>query len=316
MNIIVLDGETTNPGDISWAPLERLGNLLVYPHTKEADILERAKEFEAVIINRAPFTRTTIEALPKLQYIGALATGYNTIDTQAAAERGIPVCNVPLYCVETVAQCTFSLLLALCSHTETFSHTVKTTGWGEALKASHTTLPLVELSGKKMGILGYGNIGAAVGKMAEAFGMEVLVYSRSKKELPPSHRQCELEALFRDSDVVSIHCPLTEDTKGLVDKALLSLMKPSALLINTARGAIVDEEALAQALSDGILAGAGIDVFSQEPPPPSHPLLHAPHCIVTPHIAWASKEARQRLIDQVAENLAQFQKGKPIHVVN
>lgn len=316
MEIVILDGKTTNPGDLSWAPLEKLGALAVYDSTPPGLVAERAQNAEAVILNRVAMTRELMRRLPKLKFIGTLATGYNTIDTAAADELGITVCNVPLYCVETVAQCAFALLLSLCSHVETFSEPVRQGRWEDAVSMSFRESPIFELSGKTLGILGYGNIGACMARLGQALGMQILVYSRTKRELPKGCRWAGLEELFRESDALSIHCPLTEETRGLVDGRLLSLMKPTAYLINTARGAILNEPDLADALNSGRLAGAGLDVLTEEPPSPDNPLLTARNCILTPHIAWASRDARRRLIETVAENLRQFQNGTPQNVVN
>lgn len=316
MKIVVLDGKTTNPGDISWAPLEALGELTVYDETPQELISQRAAGADALILNRVRLDRQTLRQLPHLRFIGALATGYNTIDTSAASELGITVCNVPLYCVETVAQHAFALLLCLCENVHLYSQTVRSGNWEQAVSMNYGPYPLHELTGKTMGILGYGNIGKCMANLGLALGMEVLFYSRTPKEAPEGCRWASLDTLFSESDVISIHCPLTPDTQGLVGESLLSRMKPSAFLINTARGAIVDSAALAQALNEGRIAGAGIDVLEQEPPALDAPLLTAKNCIITPHIAWASREARERLVQIVAENLRQYLAGTPQNVVN
>lgn len=248
MNIVVLDGGTTNPGDLSWAPLEALGTLTVYPDTPPELVLDRAQHAQAVIVNRVHLTREMIGALPELAYIGTLSIGVNQVDGAAARERGIPLCNVPFYCVDTVAQHALSLLLCLCGQVHAFSDTVRGGGWDDAVAMSHTTRPMVELSGKKLGILGYGHIGAKMAGFGQALGMEVLVYSRTKKEAPGC-RWVSLEELFAESDVLSLHCPLTPETQGLVNRERLALMKPTALLINTARGGLIDEPSLAAALT-------------------------------------------------------------------
>lgn len=316
MNIVVLDGGTTNPGDISWAPLEALGSVTVYGDTPAERLAERAKDAEAVIVNRAVLSRTVLEALPRLRYIGTLATGFNTIDVRAARERGVTVCNVPLYCAETVAQFTISLLLALCCRVERLSDMTRASGWSDAVEAAHTALPVLELAGKTLGVLGFGSIGSAVARIAAALGMRVLVHSRTRRALPPGCTWCGFETLFAESDVVSLHCPLNDETRGIVGADVLARMKPTALLLNTARGALVDEAALAGALNAGRLAGAGLDVLAEEPPQPGHPLLTAKNCLITPHIAWSSREARLRLIDTVAENLRAYLAGHPINVVS
>ena len=257
-----------------------------------------------------------MQKLPKLRFIGLLATGYNTVDVKAAGELGITVCNVPLYCVETVAQQAFALLLELCNHTEKISAATRGGDWDKAETMSHSTHPLFELYGKTLGIVGFGHIGQTVSKLGAALGMKILVYSRTKRELPERYQWAELDALFKNADVVSLHCPLTDETRGLVNAERLNLMKPTAFLINTARGAVVDEAALAEALNSGRIAGAGLDVLVHEPPKKDDPLLTAQNCIVTPHIAWASRDARARLIKTVAENLKAFRNGTPQNVVS
>ena len=315
MHIVILDGKTTNPGDISWAPLEALGTVTAYDYTPPEEIVSRAKDCEAIIMNRARMTREVMEALPKLRFIGALATGYNTIDVAAAHELGVTVCNVPLYCVETVAQQAFALLLELTNHTAALSRTTRAGGWDDAITMSYTTHDLFELTGKTLGIFGFGNIGRTVAALGLALGMKVLVNSRTKKELPAGCTWVDFETLFRQSDVVSLHCPLNDGTRGIVNAEVLGWMKPTALLINTARGAVVEENALADALNSGKIAGAGLDVMTDEPPKPDCPLLSAKNCIITPHIAWASRDARLRLVRIVAENLAAFLAGHPQNTV-
>lgn len=316
MDIVVLDGGTTNPGDLSWAPLEALGRVTVYDSTPADCVVKRAQDAEALIVNRIVLNRAVLDALPKLRYIGTLATGYNTIDVRAAREKGVTVCNVPLYCVETVAQLTLALLLALCNRVEHLSAVTRSGGWNDAVEATHTTAPILELSGKTLGILGFGNIGRAVAQLGLALGMRVLVHSRTQRALPAGCTWCGFETLFETADVVSLHCPLTDETRGIVGASVLARMKPTALLINTARGALVDENALADALNSGRLAGAGLDVMAEEPPRADHPLLTAKNCLITPHIAWASREARLRLIDAVAGNLRAFLAGQPVNVVS
>lgn len=316
MDIVVLDGGTTNPGDLSWAPLEALGRVTVYDSTPADCVVRRAQDAEALIVNRIVLNRAVLDALPKLRYIGTLATGYNTIDVRAAREKGVTVCNVPLYCVETVAQLTLALLLALCCRVEHLSAVTRSGGWNDAVEATHTTAPILELSGKTLGILGFGNIGRAVAQLGLALGMRVLAHSRTQRALPTGCTWCSFETLFETADVVSLHCPLTDETRGIVGASVLARMKPTALLINTARGALVDENALADALNSGRLAGAGLDVMAEEPPRADHPLLTAKNCLITPHIAWASREARLRLIDAVAGNLRAFLAGQPVNVVS
>ena len=316
MKIVILDGGTTNPGDVSWAPLTAIGEVTAYDSTPAELVIERAKDAEAVIMNRIVMSRAVMDALPKLRYIGALATGYNTIDVEAAREKGITVCNVPFYCVETVAQQTFALLLELCNHTGAISAVTRAGGWNDAITMSHSSHALFELYGKTLGIFGFGNIGQTVAKLGLALGMHVIVNSRTKRALPEGCTWVDFETLFRTADVVSLHCPLNDGTRGLVHADVLAWMKPTAFLINTARGAVLDEHALADALNSGRIAGAGLDVLIDEPPKADNPLLTAKNCILTPHIGWASRDARLRLIRIVADNLQAFLDGRPVHVVS
>lgn len=316
MNIVVLDGGTTNPGDLSWEPLERLGNLTVYHETPSQLVLERLQNAQAVILNRNVLGREEFSQLPQLRYVGTLATGYNTIDTQAAREFGVTVCNVPHYCETSVAQHALALLLCLCNKIQRSSDLTRAGHWTQAVEESHQSLLPVELAGKTLGLVGFGSTGQRMAQLGLALGMEVLLYSRTQKPAPEGCRWVDLETLFRESDVVSLHCPLTEETRGLVSWERLAMMKTTAFLINTARGAVVDESALAQALNEGRLAGAGVDVFTQEPPASDHPLLGAKNCVLTPHVAWATREARERLIETVAENLQRYMEGEPQNVVS
>ena len=316
MKIVILDGGTTNPGDVSWAPLAAIGEVTAYDSTPAELVIERAKDAAAVIMNRIVMSRAVMDALPKLRYIGALATGYNTIDVEAAREKGITVCNVPFYCVETVAQQTFALLLELCNHTGAISAATRAGGWNDAITMSHSSHAMFELYGKTLGIFGFGNIGQTVAKLGLALGMHVIVNSRTKRALPEGCTRVDFETLFRTADVVSLHCPLNDDTRGIVHADVLAWMKPTAFLINTARGAVLDEHALADALNSGRIAGAGLDVLIDEPPKADNPLLTAKNCILTPHIGWASRDARLRLIRIVADNLQAFLDGRPVHVVS
>ncbi len=316
MRIVVLDGGTTNPGDISWEPLARLGELTVYDNTAQEEAAARAEGAQALVLNRLKVTEKLLDSLPDLQFIGMLATGYNSIDTAAARRRGVTVCNVPDYCGNMVAQHAVSLLLCLCENIHQYSSLVRAGEWGGAVALNTGAHPLFELSGKTLGIVGFGSIGQKVAALGLSLGMKVLVHSRTKKTLPGNCKWAELPALFSESDVVSLHCPLTAETGHLVNRNLLSLMKPTAFLINTARGGVVDSAALAEALNAGKLAGAGLDVLEQEPPDPDDPLLSARNCVITPHVAWSSKEARERLVAAVGENLRCFLAGTPKNVVN
>ncbi len=316
MKIVILDGYTSNPGDVSWAPLEALGELTVYDRTAPEDIVARAQDAEAVIVNRAALPRAVLEQLPKLKWIGLLATGYNAIDIEAARERNIDVCNVPSYCGDMVAQQALTLLLHLCGNAWVYSPLVRAGRWNEAVEESHGAHPLTELCDKTLGIVGFGTIGQKMAGIGRALGMRVLLSSRTQKPCPPGCAWVDLDTLFAQSDAVSLHCPLTPQTQHLVDARRLALMKPTAFLINTSRGGVVDSRALADALNSGRLAGAGLDVLEQEPPAPDDPLLTAKNCVISPHIAWASKEARIRLIAAVADNLKGFLTGHPQNVVN
>lgn len=316
VNIVVLDGGTTNPGDLSWAPLERLGQVTVYDQTPQPLVVERLATAQAALLNRAALGWEEFAQLPQLRYVGTLATGYNTIDVAAAREAGVTVCNVPHYCEDAVAQHALALLLCLCNKVQRSSQAVRAGHWTQAVEESHQSLSPIALAGKRLGVLGYGSTGQRMAALGLALGMEVLLCSRTQKAAPVGCRWVDVETLFRESDVVSLHCPLNEETRGLVGRRLLALLKPTALLINTARGGLVDESALAEALNQGKLAGAGLDVLTQEPPPPSCPLLTARNCVITPHVAWAAQEVRARLIDEVAENLRCFLAGHPRNVVS
>lgn len=311
MNIVVLDGYTLNPGDLDWSVLEALGNLTVYERSTFDEAIERAAGADAVIVNKQKLMRDTLTRLPGLKYIGVSATGVNNVDLDAAKELGIRVTNVSGYSTHSVAQHTFGLLLALASHVELHSQSVRRGEWAASVDWSYNVSPLVELHGKKLGLIGLGSIGEAVARVATGLGMEVVAYRKNtSKGFPEGVLPVSLPELFRQSDVVSLHCPLTSETEGIVNKESLSQMKPSAYLINTGRGPLIVEADLAQALEEGKIAGAGLDVLSDEPPKSDNPLLKAPNCIITPHVAWASFEARSRLIKLVAENLSAFQEGE------
>lgn len=317
MKIVVLDGYTLNPGDISWAGLESLGECCVYERTAPEDLLARCAGATIVLTNKVVLCADTLAQLPDLRYIGVLATGYNIVDVAAAARRGITVTNVPNYGTESVAQAVFAHLLHLCHHTAEHSEGVRRGRWTESPDWCYWDFPLIELAGQTLGIVGIGRIGAAVARRALAFGMKVLAHDvRPPATLPEGVELTNLETLFRESDVISLHCPLTPDTQALVNRERLGLMKPTAFLINTSRGPLVDEQALADALNKGRIAGAGLDVLAEEPPPASCPLLTARNCYITPHIAWATRSARERLMAVAVENVRAFLAGKPIHVVN
>ncbi len=314
MKIVVLDGYTLNPGDLSWDGFKELGETVVYERTAPEQILNRAKDAEIVITNKTPITKETIDLLPKMQYIGVLATGYNVIDIDAAREKGIVVCNIPAYGTQAVAQMTFALLLALCNKVEMHNDAVKKGVWSASKDFCFCVDTLTELAGKTMGIIGFGRIGAQVAALADAFGMEVVYNSNSRKNT--KYRWMERDELFRTADVVSLHCPLVAATQGLINKQTLEKMKKTAFLINTSIRQFIVEKDLADALNQGKIAGAALDVLSQEPPAADNPLLTAKNCIITPHIAWAAKETRARLMDIAVENLKAWMDGKPVNCVN
>jgi glycerate dehydrogenase len=316
MKLAVLDGYTANPGDLSWGKLEALAEVQVYDRTPAEQVVERAREAEVVLTNKTVLTREAIAALPKLRYVGVLATGYNVVDVEAARERGIPVCNVPEYSTATVAQAVFALLLEFTNRVGHYARTVEEGRWSACPDFSYWDSPLMELLGKTLGILGFGRIGQAVARIGLAFGMKVLAFRR-REAGPVAGVECvSIERLFRESDVLTLHCPLTPETREIVNAERLGWMKSSALLINTARGPLVHEADLAQALAEGKIAGAALDVLSVEPPRGENPLLRAPNCLVTPHQAWATREARARLLDVAAENVRAWMAGRPVNVVN
>ncbi|MGF7034564.1 glycerate dehydrogenase [Paenibacillus mucilaginosus] len=318
MRIVVLDGYTLNPGDLDWGPLEALGEVTVYDRTPPERIVERAEEAEIVLTNKTPLTAETIAGLPKLKYIGVLATGYNIVDGEAAAARGIPVANVPDYSTDSVAQLVFALLLELTLQVKLHSDAVHAGEWTGSADFSFTKSPLLELTGRTFGILGFGRIGQRTAGIAKAFGMNVIVSGRLPKAVPGFEEVpwVPVDELFAVSDVLSLHCPLTPQTERIVNRERLRLMKPSALLINTSRGGLIAEQDLADALNEGRLAGAGLDVLSVEPPGADQPLLTARNCLITPHIAWATVEARTRLLGLAAGNVEAFLAGAPRNIVN
>lgn len=311
MKIVVLDGHMENPGDLSWAELEKLGELTVYDFSEPAEAAERMADAEIVLTNKTVITREMIESHPHLRMIGVLATGFNVVDTVAAAERHIPVCNVPSYATDAVAQYTFALLLELCHRVGAHNQAVQEGRWTQGREFCFWDYPQIELSGKTMGLIGYGRIGKAVERIARAFDMTVLHTTPSGREGSVS-----LDEVLRQSDVISLHCPLTKENRHLISHETIAKMKPGVLLINTGRGPLVDEAALREALLNGHVAGAAMDVTEQEPIPADSPLLGLDNCLITPHIAWAAKEARQRLMNTVVENVRAFLQGSPVNVVN
>ena len=309
MKIVVLDGYAANPGDISWEGLKSLGDFTVHDRTPGHLIAERVDDAEIILTNKTPVTREMMALKPRLRYVGVLATGYNVVDTAAASELGIIVTNVPDYSTPSVAQHVFALLLELCSHVGAHSQAVKKGDWVNSIDFCFWQHPLKELCGKTLGIIGMGRIGKSVAKIAGAFGMKVISASSRNLETP------ELEALYRNSDVISLHCPLTGKNAGMIDRHAISKMKEGVFLINTARGGLLNEADVAEALHSGKLGAAAVDVLSTEPPKAENPLLSAPRCIITPHIAWASLEARRRLMQIATENVSAFLKGNPINAV-
>lgn len=317
MNIVVLDGYTLNPGDLSWDALKQLGSCGIHDRTPAPEIVERAGTAEIVLTNKTILNRDSILALPKLKYIGVLATGFNVVDIAAAKERSIPVTNVPDYGTPSVAQHTFALLLEITQHAGHHAATVRDGQWTRSPDFCYWDFPLIELHGLTFGVIGFGKIGRAVAKLADAFGMKVLVHNRSRpRDLPADFEFVPLDDLLARSDVVSLHCPLTAENKQFINAERLARMKRTAFLLNTSRGPLLDEQAVADALNKERIAGAGLDVLSVEPPKADNPLLSAKNCIVTPHIAWATRAARGRLMDVAVANIRDFLAGKPRNVVN
>ena len=316
MKIVVLDGYGLNPGDLSWSAWETLGELKVYDRTSPSELLERSEGAEVLITNKTLITANDMALLPELKYIGVLATGYNVVDIDEAKARGIVVTNIPAYSTASVAQMVFAHILNITQRVGYYADENIRGRWTNNADFCYWDTNLVELDGKKMGIVGYGNIGKATARIALAFGMEVLAYtSKEQKDLPQGVKKATLDELFAESDVISLHCPLTPDTKELVNANRLKAMKPNAILVNTGRGPLINEQDLADALNEGRIAGAGLDVLSVEPSVAGNPLLSAKNCFITPHIAWAAKEARTRLMDIAINNLRSYQEGNIINNV-
>jgi glycerate dehydrogenase len=317
MKIIVLDGHTLNPGDNPWDPLMALGDVACYDQTPDDQIVDRSRDAEVLVINKIPLDHATLAQLPQLQLIAVSATGYDCIDAIAARAQDVAVVNVPEYGTDSVAQHTMALLLQLCNRTAEHDTAIRAGQWQQCGHFSFWNYPLVELAGKRMGLVGYGRIGRRVAQIAQALGMEVCVATRTPVDTSDSSiREVDLDQLFRESDVISLHCPATSDTVGLVNRKRLAQVRPGTILINTARGQLVNERDLADALNQGRLAAAGLDVMTEEPLSADNPLLKAKNCILTPHLAWATLAARSRLMATMAENIEAFLAGTPIHVVN
>ncbi len=318
MKLVVLDGYTLNPGDLNWEGIKKFGDLEVHDRTPESQIVERCQGAEIIFTNKTPLREPILSQLPDLKYIGVLATGYNVVDVDYAKTRGIAVANVPGYGTASVVQMTFALLLELCQHVQSHSDSVRQGDWAASPDFCYWNYPLIELEGKTIGIIGFGSIGQKVADIATAFGMNIIGFSRTRSD--QSHRKnfkwAELNELLKESDVVSVHCPLFPETQGIINKDSLRLMKRTAFFLNTSRGPLMVDQDLADALNEGIIAGAGIDVLSVEPPSADNPLFKAKNCLITPHIAWATKEARSRLMGIAENNLSSFLNQKPINIVN
>ena len=316
MKIVVLDGYGLNPGDLSWDAVSQLGELTVYDRTSSEEVIARSAGAEAILTNKTVITAEIMEALPDLKYIGVLATGYNVVNVSAAREKGIVVTNIPAYSTPSVAQMVFAHILNIAQQVQHHSEEVRKGRWTNNADFCFWDTPLIELREKKIGLVGLGHTGYNTARIAIGFGMQVTAYtSKSSLQLPPEIKKRTLDELFSECDIVSLHCPLTDETKELVNAERLRLMKPTAILINTGRGPLVNEQDLADALNAGKLYAAGLDVLSSEPPKADNPLLTARNCYITPHIAWASLEARTRLMDILVENIKAFQAGKPVNNV-
>lgn len=319
MKLVILDGYAENPGDLSWNGLSKLvDEYTVYDITAPEDIIKRSLDADILVTNKTPVTRQTIEKLPKLKFIAVLATGFNVVDCKAARERGIPVSNIPAYSTDSVAQLVFGFMLEFSNRVALHSESVKNGDWEKSEHFCYLKAPLSLLSGKTLGIVGFGRIGFAVAEIANAFKMRVLAFSPHTNTYDGFGKVefCSFERLVAESDFVTLHCPLTESTSGMVNKAFLEKMKKTAYLINTSRGGVVNENDLAEALENGTIAGAGLDVLSAEPPKGGNVLIGAKNCLITPHIAWASLEARTKLLNIFLENVESFVKGTPVNVVN
>ena len=316
MKIVVLDGYGLNPGDLSWDAVSQLGELTVYDRTSSEEVIARSAGAEAILTNKTVITAEIMEALPDLKYIGVLATGYNVVNIDAAREKGIVVTNIPAYSTPSVAQMVFAHILNIAQQVQHHSEEVRKGRWTNNADFCFWDTPLIELREKKIGLVGLGHTGFNTARIAIGFGMQVTAYtSKSSLQLPPEIKKRTLDELFSECDIVSLHCPLTDETKELVNAERLRLMKPTAILINTGRGPLVNEQDLADALNAGKLYAAGLDVLSSEPPKADNPLLTARNCYITPHIAWASLEARTRLMNILVENIKAFQAGKPVNNV-
>ncbi len=316
MKIVVLDGYTLNPGDLSWDAIKESGKCEIYDRTPREQVVERAQKATAIFTNKVIIDAWIISQLPDLKFIGVLATGYNVVDVDAARKAGIVVSNIPAYSTESVAQMVFAHILHFTQSVAEHAETVSNGKWADSIDFSYWIRPQIELAGKTLGIIGFGQIGQAVARIGLAFGMKIIFNNRSKKETGLEARQVDLDTLLENSDFMSINCPLTDDNKGFINRESLKKMKKTAFLVNTGRGPLINEQDLADALNNGVIAGAGLDVLSVEPATKDNPLPKARNCYITPHIAWATFEARERLMEIAANNLKAFIKGSPINVVN
>ncbi len=318
MKIVVLDGYTENPGDLSWSGLEALGDLAVYDRTPADMVIERIADAQAVYTNKTPITAQTLEACPDIKFIGVLATGYNVVDVNAAKKKGIIVSNIPTYGTAAVAQFAIAMLLEICHHVAHHSEAVHNGRWTNNVDWCFWDYPLIELDQKVMGIIGYGRIGQATGKIAQALGMKVVAHDMYQNPdlVCPTMRYADLEELLECADVIALHCPLFPETEGIINKDTIAKMKDGVIILNNSRGPLIVEKDLADALNSGKVYAAGLDVVSAEPIPADNPLLNAKNCFITPHISWAPKESRRRLMEIAVENLVQFQNGTPVNVVN
>ena len=318
MKIVILDSNALNPGDMSWDQIKAFGDVTTYPRTQGKDeIIARIGDSDIVLLNKVPIDAEILDSCPSVKLICCLSTGYNVVDIHAARDRNIPVCNVPAYSTAAVSQFTFALLLELCHRIGHHDQTVHDGKWTACPDFCYWDTPQMELAGKTMGIIGFGRIGQAVGRIAKAMGMEVLAYSRSRRsEGEKIAEYVDLETLLHSSDIISLHCPLFPETEKLINARAIEKMKDGAILLNTARGQVIDEAAVADALKTGKLRGAAMDVVSEEPIRADNPLLSAPNCIITPHMAWAPMETRQRILDITVENIGGFLSNNPINVVN
>ncbi len=318
MKIVVLDGFTENPGDLSWGGFEALGEFACYDRTPADQILPRIGDAEIIITNKTPITRATLEACPNMKYVGVLATGYNVVDVAAAKEHGVAVTNIPTYGTDSVAQFAFAMLLEICHHVQHHSDAVHEGRWEHNIDWCFWDYPLIELAGKTMGIIGFGRIGQATGRLAQAFGMKVLANDTFKNPALENEncRYAERDELFRESDVIALHCPLFPDTQGIINRDSIAKMRDGVIILNNSRGPLIVEQDLADALNSGKVAAAAVDVVSTEPIRGDNPLLTAKNCLITPHISWAPKESRERLMNIAVDNLRAFLDGRPVNVVN